>query len=214
MKGKYFIVLFKNRKKRKIIKRFATEKNAINFYTKLIDENKKIIFDKKIENATFSEHHLGLITNQVKTQKTIYFIDEVGRNNLVDLDDPDHVFLRLDQFLIEELLYDWQSQSRISFDLLIEKYFSDNNFKSVFTINNKLCVQNDENINLFSLKSKYDSLRLIEIIEDFFMSQNKSNCIFVKDVSGAQRKWLYNILENKGIDKKKLYRTKTTFSKR
>jgi len=214
MKGKYFIVLFKNRKKRKIIKRFVTEKNAINFYTKLIDENKKIIFDKKIENATFSEYHLGLITNQVKTQKTIYFIDEVGRNNLVDLDDPDHIFLRLDQFLMEELLYDWQSQSKISFGLLIKKYFSDNNFKSVFTINNKLCIQNDENINLFSLKSKYDSLRLLEVIEDFFMSKNKSNCIFVKDVSSAQRKWLYNILENKGIDKKKLYRTKTTFSKR
>jgi len=155
-----------------------------------------------------------LITNQVKTQKTIYFIDEVGRNNLVDLDDPDHIFLRLDQFLMEELLYDWQSQSKISFGLLIKKYFSDNNFKSVFTINNKLCIQNDENINLFSLKSKYDSLRLLEVIEDFFMSKNKSNCIFVKDVSSAQRKWLYNILENKGIDKKKLYRTKTTFSKR
>jgi len=38
--------------------------------------------------------------------------------------------------------------------------------------------------------------------------------MFIKDVSSAQRKWIYQTLEDKGFDKKRLYRLKTTFSKR
>ena len=40
------------------------------------------------------------------------------------------------------------------------------------------------------------------------------DAIFIKDVSSAQRKWIYNLLGEKGFDKKRLYRLKTTFSKR
>jgi len=38
--------------------------------------------------------------------------------------------------------------------------------------------------------------------------------MFIKDSTQTQRKWLYNVLEKNGFDKKKLYRQKTTFSKR
>ena len=86
--------------------------------------------------------------------------------------------------------------------------------KSIFTLNNKLCIQIDENINLFSLKNKSDSERLLQVMEKYFMDNGRSDAFFVRDISSAQRKWTYKLLEDKGYDKNKLYRLKTTFSKR
>jgi ABC-type uncharacterized transport system fused permease/ATPase subunit len=40
------------------------------------------------------------------------------------------------------------------------------------------------------------------------------DALFVRDFSNAQRKWLYEVLVKMGFDKKRLYRLKTTFSKR
>ena len=51
-------------------------------------------------------------------------------------------------------------------------------------------------------------------LQDYFIDNNRSDAIFVRDVSSAQRKWIYSILGDKGFDKKRLYRLKTTFSKR
>ena len=48
----------------------------------------------------------------------------------------------------------------------------------------------------------------------YFFNSNRFDAIFVKDISTAQRKWIYSVLTEKGFDKKRLYRLKTTFSKR
>jgi hypothetical protein len=69
-------------------------------------------------------------------------------------------------------------------------------------------------VSIFSLKDSLESERLIEVLQKYFMENNRMDAIFVKDVSSAQRKWIYNLLEEKGFDKKRLYRLKTTFSKR
>jgi len=86
--------------------------------------------------------------------------------------------------------------------------------KNIFVLNNKICVQKDDIFNLFSLKNKEDSDRFLEILENYFRDNGRSDAIFVRDTSSAQRKWIYRILEERGFDKKRLYRLKTTFSKR
>ena len=45
----YQIVLFKNKTKKKIIKKFKTHKRANNYFYLLIDESDSVIFDKKYE---------------------------------------------------------------------------------------------------------------------------------------------------------------------
>jgi len=45
MKDNYIIVLFKNRKRKKIIKRYVTEKQATNFFNRMIKEN-NVVFEK------------------------------------------------------------------------------------------------------------------------------------------------------------------------
>lgn len=138
----------------------------------------------------------------------------MGRNNPVNLENPDYVFLEIKKYKIEETIFDWQKQEKIKFLDLIKIYCSNKNLKSIFTLNNKLCIQIDEEVSLFSLKDKDESDRLLEIMQDYFISNSRSDAFFVKDVSNAQRKWLYDVMEKKGFNKKRLYRLKTTFSKR
>jgi hypothetical protein len=213
MKDNYLIVLFKNKKRRKIIKRYATEKTAIDSFNRFIKDN-NVLFDKIIENATPVNYEIGLLSKKSSFQKSLFITDDMGRNNPVNLEDPEYVFLDIKKYKIEETIFDWQTQSKITLDQLIKKYCKSKDLKNIFTLHNKLCIQIDENVSAFSLKNKEESDRLLDVIQNKFLDLKRSDAIFVRDVSSAQRKWLYQVLEDKGFDKKRLYRLKTTFSKR
>ena len=111
----YVLVLFKNKKKRKIIKRYYTEKNAKKQFDTLIKKNSEIIFEKKIENTDEVVFHLGLLTNKIKTQNTLVLIDDLGRNEIAKLDDKNYVFIDIKNYNIEEKLYDYQKKTKITF---------------------------------------------------------------------------------------------------
>lgn len=213
MNRNYLIVLFKNKKKRKIINSYTTEVRAKKRFDELI-KNNKIVFEKLVENATPVDYEIGLLTNTTNVQKSLFITDELGRNNPVNLENPDYVFLDLKKYSVEETIFDWQTQNKISFDELVSVYCNNAELKNIFTLHNKICIQLDSDISLFSLKDKTDSERLLNVIEEYFYNNKRLDAIFVRDVSSAQRKWLYNLLVQKGYDKKRLYRLKTTFSKR
>lgn len=210
----YIVVLFKNKKKRKIIKRYLTEKNAIDSFKELVNKNQKILFDKKIENATPVDYHIGLLTNQSSVQNTLYFVDDLGRNHVANLQDKDYVFLKIEKFKIEEKIYDYQKKDKITFEDFINSYCKSNELKNIFSLNNKICIQINEEVYLFSLKEIEESHRFLDMLEKHFYENSRNDAIVVRDVSIAQRKWIYNILVEKGYNKRNLYRQKTTFSKR
>jgi hypothetical protein len=210
----YILVLFKNKKKRKIIKRYYTEKNAKKQFDTLIKKNSEIIFEKKIENTAEVVFHLGLLTNKIKTQNTLVLIDDLGRNEIAKLDDKNYVFIDIKNYNIEEKLYDYQKKIKITFNEFIKFYCKNTNLKNIFSINNKVCVQEDENIFLFSFKNINESNRFLNLLESFFFNNNRNDSIFVRDVSITQRKWIYDMLEKHGFNKKNLYRQKTTFLKK
>lgn len=214
MKDNYLIVLFKNKKKRKIIKSYLTKSTAINKFNNMLLKNNDVYFEKVIENATSSNYELGLLTNQTKIQQSLFLTDELGRNTPVNLENPEYVFLDIKKYKMEETIFDWQTQNKITFMGLIKKYCKSNELKSIFTLHNKLCIQINEDVSLFSLKDKDESDRLLEVIQDYFIGNSRLDAIFVRDISSAQRKWIYSLLVGKGFDKKRLYRLKTTFSKR
>ena len=144
----------------------------------------------------------------------MFITDEMGRNNPVNLENPEYVFLEIKKYKIEETIYDWQTKEKITLYQLVEKYCKTKDLKNIFTLNNKICIQIDENIYAFSLKDKFESDRLLESVQNYFIKNSRTDAIFVRDISIAQRKWIYKMLEDKGFDKKRLYRLKTTFSKR
>ena len=157
---------------------------------------------------------MGLLSKNSSFQKSLFLTDDLGRNNPINLDDPEYVFLDIQKYKMEETIFDWQSQSKITMNQIIENYCVSKDLKNIFTLHNKLCIQIEEVVHVFSLKNKEESDRLLDVLQKYFLVYSRLDAIFVRDVSNAQRKWLYKVMEDKGFDKKRLYRTKTTFSKR
>lgn len=206
--------MFKNKKKKKLIKGYKTESNAKSKFKSILKEN-KVKFPVFYENAEPCNFELGLLTNQSAYQKSLFTTDDLGRNNVVKIEgESDYIFLDIKTYDIEEKIYDWQTDTRITYDELVSTYCKQNTLKNISTLNNKLIIQIDEKFFLFSLKNTEDSVRLLQTMEDNFMKSGRNDAFFVRDLSTVHRKWMYDLLENYGFDRKKLYRQNTTYSKR
>ena len=105
------------------------------------------------------------------------------------------------------------SKNKISFGGFIKKYLTRSGIKLISKLNNKVAIQNDNEVNLVSLKSIDECSRFINVLEDYLIKNGRLDCILVKDTSKQQKKYLYTILESKGIDKSFLYRRFTTFTR-
>ncbi len=207
----YIIVLFKNKKKKKIIKGYATEKNALFKYNELVRDN-NVRFKVLFENSERCDYEIGLLTKTDDYQIPLFKTDEVGRNNNVFIEgESDYTIKRIEDYSIEEMIFDWRLNRRISFDEFISLYCPKKQVKVISKLHNKIVIQNDEVFNLFSLKNEEDSERFLQTLESFFYSSNRNDSIFVRDESTINRKWMYAVLEKNGFDRKQLYRQITTF---
>jgi hypothetical protein len=119
--------------------------------------------------------------------------------------------ISISKYNIEESLYDVQTNSKIDTVDFIRKYLKKDNIKMVSSLHNKIIIQNEDKINLFSLKNSSEANRFLDCISSYFFKIKRGDCIFVKDVSSAQKKYLINLLSNSGYDKKMLYRKFTTY---
>jgi hypothetical protein len=210
MVDKFIIVLFKNKLKKKIINKFKTFKKAKNFYDDLLNKSENVIFDKKWENAVECKYDIALLEKN-GINEIIYTTDELGRNIKVNLEDDNYTFRKITPYKLEEKIYDLQLNRRISISELIKKYLSGLGIKLISSLNNKIVIQQDDNFSIFSTKNTEESHRLVDSLTKHFINIGRSDFIFVKDIDSAQRAYLYKILDEKGFDKKMLYRTKTTY---
>jgi hypothetical protein len=208
--GNYIVVLFKNKKKKKIIKKFITFNRAKLFYDKLVSESQEVIFDVEVEAGKECKYELGIIELSGKQLVPIYMTDEYGRNVRVRLDDEGMTLFQITPYKKEELIYDVKESKKISVQSLIKKYLKGDGMKMISVLNNKIVVQQEDKFSLFTLKNDDDSSRLLDNLSDNFISQKRSDCMFVKDYSTAQRKYLYSILSEKGFPKTYLFRQSTT----
>jgi len=211
MEHYYLIVLFKNKVKKRIIKKFKTLKNSDEYYKKLIQESDEVIFDKKFENGFKSEYEIALLGKKKGNDEVIYIKDSFGRQSKVNLEDDDFTILKVQPYKVDEQFLDYTTKKKINTKELLKKYLSGVGLKMISKLNNKIIVQNDDTINLFTFKNEDDSSRFIDSLSKIFIEQKKIDCMFVKDSSLSQRKYLYNILVNYGFPKSYLFRQSTTF---
>jgi hypothetical protein len=207
---KYLVVLFKDKKRKKIINKFKTFERAKKFFDTKIKDN-KIIFDKRVENGKNCSFELGVLEKDSSNFDIIYVKDNLGRQMKISLDDPEYKLIEVKEYLLEEFLFDISENKKISFEEFVKGYLPKTSIKLVSKLNHKVVVQNDDNVNLFSLKSESDCLRFLGILEAYMYENNRIDCIIVSDSTKEQKKYLYNLLESKGISKKVLYRRSTTF---
>jgi hypothetical protein len=204
------IVLFKDKVRKKIINKFVTLKKATNFYENLLKESSQIIFEVKLENGKKVNYELGIVEMSSKQLVPVYITDEMGRNIKVKLENEDVTLFKISPYKKEELIYDLQKKKKINLNQLIKTYLKSDGIKMIYTLNNKVIIQIEDSFSLFSLKSEEESSRLIDTLSNHFFKIKRMDCIFVKDFSNAQRKYLLNLLSSNGIDKKILYRKFTT----
>jgi len=184
----YIVVLFKNKTKKKIIKKFITFNRAKLFYDNLIKESQEVIFNVEIEAGKECKYEIGLIEMSGKQLVPVYMTDEFGRSVKVKLDEDGMTLFQISPYKKEEL----------------------DGMKMVSVLNNKVVVQQEEKFHLFTLKNEQESSRFVDCLSFYFFKIKRGDCLFVKDYSSAQRKYLYGILESNGFSKSVLYRKFTS----
>lgn len=207
----YLIVLFKNKKKRRIIKKFITLDKAKQAYQKLMNISRDIIFDVKVENGLSVEYELAIIDLKDNSKFPIYKKDDYGRNLKVKVEDPGFSILEMNNYKKEEKIFDIQKNKKIDIKYFIKTYLKKDELKIISTLNNKIVVQKDDETFLFSLKNEDETLRFVEAISNKFRNDSRGDCMFITDVSTPQRKYMFKMLEEKGFDKKILYKNVTTY---
>jgi hypothetical protein len=206
----YLVVLFKNKKRKKIINKFVTFSRAKQYYDKLLKESNDVLFNVEIENGFEVKYELGLVELSDNQLVPVYMTDEYGRNTKVKLEDEGMTLFNIGHYKKEEKIYDIAKNKRITSQQLIKTYLKGDGLKMISSLNNKIIVQEDEKIHLFTLKTESEASRFIDCISQHFFKTKRGDCLFVKDHSSAQRKYLFNMLESYGIDKKILYRKFTS----
>lgn len=207
----YYIVLFKDRTKKKIIKKFSSSKNAEDFYSNMLKENQNVIFEKRFDSGKPVQYDLGLLTDEKSTSNQIYVQDDIGRNIKVKFEDSSFTAIKINYYKVEEQLFDIENDKKITILDFISLLKNNDTLKVISPLNNKVVYQNDDNFKLFSLKSEEECLRFIDSLSTHIYSQGRKDCMFVTDTSTPQKKYLINLLSEKGFDKKMLYRKYTTY---
>jgi hypothetical protein len=207
MDSKYHIILFKNNKKKKKLKSFVRENLANEYYKNLISKSNEIIFDKKFENGYECQFFLVIVSDKY-VDNNIHYLDEFGRNKSIDPKiDNNNYIQKINVYRLEESLFDVKNDNKISVDYFIKNYIKDKLYL-ISQIKNKFVLQNDDDFSLFSLKNEEDCERFLTILSTL---EVKSKLMIVRDVSQSQRKYLYNLLIEKGFNKKFLYTSFTTY---
>ena len=154
--------MFKNKKKRRIIKGYTTESNAKRKYEDLL-KNNNVLFPVEFENAEYCIHELGLLTTQRDFQLPLFLTDDYGRNEKVYVEGESHyTFLDVKPYPIEEKIYDWQTDDKITLEEMIKTYCPIKEMKSISTLHNKVIIQIDEYFKLFSLNKSDDAERCLQ----------------------------------------------------
>jgi hypothetical protein len=208
----FTIVIFKNKTKKRIIKKFKTYENAKKVYQKILEDNKSVLFGVETENGKKCKYEIALVSKN-KNDKPLYVKDDFGRQVKIDLDSTEYSIIDINQYKKEESIYDIKKSKRIKISTFLRQYLPKIGVKLVSKLNHKISVQNESDITLFSLKSDLDCDRFIDSMSSYFMENGRIDTIFVKDTSVSQKKYLYDLLESNGYSKSILYRRFTTYTR-
>lgn len=205
--GKYFIVLFCNKKRVKILYR-CMRRTTITEYWHEYKTQKKPDF-VKIQGGKRNQeqiYELALIFPNNRWATTTYVKDSLGRNQPAIIEDSKFRIKEIIPYWKEELIYDFQQKKRIRYHQMFNEILKISDIAQIFTLNKNLFVQVENDIRLFGNKNLKDSERLFEILKSDLLKRKRGNFIFVKDITTHQRRLLYELLETKGYKRTELFR--------
>jgi hypothetical protein len=204
---KYGIVLFENQKKIKVLYKCMQKKTVYEYWREYKTEKKppfvKLQGGKRRQELV---HELGLLLPNSRWSDQIWVKDSLGRNQKAIFEDDNLRIKEIIPYWVEEKVYDYDNGKRIRYHEMMEQILPINDIAQIFTLNNKMFVQIEDNVRYFSCKNLIDTERLFEIVKNDLLNRKRGNFMFVKDVSTQQRKMLYAMLIAKGYKKSELFR--------
>jgi len=205
--GKYFIVLFCNKKRVKILYRCMKRTTITEYWHEFKTERKppfvKLQGGKRNQEQIFE---LGLVFPNNRWATKTYVKDSLGRNQEAKIEGDKFRIKEMIPYWKEELIYDFQTKKRIRYHEMMGQIDRIKDLAHIFTLNKNLFVQIDNDIKLYGNKNISDSERLFELVKSELLKRKRGNFLFVKDVTTHQRKILYELLESKGYKRTELFR--------
>lgn len=206
--GKYFIVLFCNQKRVKILHRSMKRTTAYEYWREFKTQQvppflKQQGGERKKNELVFE---LALVFPNNRWATVTYVRDSLGRNIEAKIENDKFRIKEIIPYWQEEQIYDFQIKKRVRYHVMMEQILPITEVAQIFTLNNKLFVQVDDDIKLFGNKNINDANRLFEIVKKDLVKRKKGNFFFVKDITTHQRSLLYKLLESKGFKKEELFR--------
>ncbi len=205
--GKYFIVLFCNKKRIKIFYKCMKRTSVYDYWREYKTERKppfvKQQGGKRRQELVFE---LALVFPNNRWATTTWVKDSLGRNEPALIEGGKFRIKEIIPYWQEELIYDFQTKKRIRYHELINQITPIKEIAQIFILNKNLFVQVENDVKMFGNKNLDDSNRLFEIVKEDLVKRKIGNLFFVKDVTTHQRTLLYNLLESKGFNRRELFR--------
>lgn len=208
-KRKYQIILFCNKKRKKLVYKTISIASIRDLWYELKTEKRpRYVKEFGGKRNLKLDYELALIypDNRWAKNKTITKRDEFGRIIDVGVDTKGYRLKEMIPYWEEEKIHDHDNKKRIRYHELLEIFNQVNEIAQIFTLNTKLFLQIEDNIRMFGNKNLSDTERLFNILREDLLKNKKGNFIFVKDITTSQRKTLYDLLEKKGYKRTELFR--------
>lgn len=209
-KYKYMIVLMLNNEKKKVMHK-CNKRTTINEYWREYRTQKKPLYCAENRGRARTQLNFELVLiypmNRWAKNEILYRKNELGQNVEVEITGNDEY--RIKEILPwwePEKIYDFQQKKHILFDEFFDIVVKITEAAQIFTLNNKIFVQIDDDVTVYKNKNLNDTSRLFEILQSELLSKKRKNFMFVRDVTKYQRKILYNLLEPKGFSRNELFR--------
>jgi len=172
------IIITKNNKKVKLLKKYVSEKTALKKINELVKENKNVLFEKKIVN-TFNkninkeslitvDYEILLLKKRSDSDKNRFIRDDYGRVIEEKLKSNDWVIIEKYPWKIEESFWVFgYDRARERFTIkdivknLILKDIQKRNYTTqILVLYNKLIIQKDDDLEIIFCKNENDCKRL------------------------------------------------------
>lgn len=158
------------------------------------------------KKRTEMNFELGLIFPNNRWAGKSYTRDSLGRNVELKIDNEKQRIKYIIPYWEEEYIYDFDIKDRIRYHQMMRYINSIQEIAQIFTLNNKIFVQVENDIKMYGNKNIDDANRLFDIIKNELLRKNRGNFIFVKDINRHQRILLYDFLESKGYKRAILFK--------
>lgn len=206
---KYFIILYLNGKKKKVLHKSAKRSTIMDYWAEFKTQRKpQYCAEIRGRKRTRLNFELFLVypMNRWATTNVAYKKDELGRNIKVSLDNSKFRVKEILPWWEEERVYDFEQKKHIHFHEMMFKISMVEDICQIFTLNNKIFVQIENDVKVFGNKNLHDANRLFELVKSDLHKRKRKNFIFIKDVTTYQRKLLYDFLITKGFSRTELFR--------